>query len=78
MLEELQNRKPEFSFDEYNHMLNLQCKVDPKASQRLSTAASQNNATGGVSAHASIDADRTLYNDYLIDLHSLAINNWDS
>lgn len=78
MLEELQNRKPEFSFDEYNHMLNLQCKVDPKASQRLSTATSQNNATGGVSTHASIDADRTLYNDFLIDLHSLAINNWDS
>jgi exocyst complex component 4 len=76
MLEELQNQKPEFSFDEYNHMLNLQCKVDPKASQRFSSG-SQNNATGNVSTQPSIDADRTLYNDFLIDLHSLAINNWD-
>ncbi|KAJ9101966.1 hypothetical protein QFC20_005115 [Naganishia adeliensis] len=77
MLEELQNKKPEFSFDEYNHMLNLQCKVDPKASQRMTLHSSQANANGSSSIPTAIDPDRTLYNDFLIDLHSLAINNWD-
>lgn len=77
MLEELQNKKPEFSFDEYNHMLNLQCKVDPKASQRMSMHSSQAGANGSSSIPTAIDPDRTLYNDYLIDLHSLAMNDWD-
>ncbi|KAJ9123257.1 hypothetical protein QFC22_001453 [Naganishia vaughanmartiniae] len=76
MLEELQSRKPEFSFDEYNHMLNLQCKVDPKASNRFS-GSFQMDSSGHSSSRSAVDADRTLYNDFLIDLHSLAINDWD-
>jgi len=76
MLEELQTRKPEFSFDEYNHMLNLQCKIDPKASNRFS-GSFQMDSSGLSSSRSAVDADRTLYNDFLIDLHSLAINDWD-
>ncbi|KAG9118766.1 hypothetical protein FRC07_006557 [Ceratobasidium sp. 392] len=62
MLEHIKDRQM-FGFEEYKSMLNLQCGVDQAlADNQLSTAASQ--------------ASVREYNDYLIELHALAIDDW--
>ena len=82
MLETIQHTKAAFSFDDYNHMLNLQCKVDPKASARLSGQAGSrlSNGAGASSLNserAAPDPERDAYNGYLIELHSLAMGMGD-
>jgi len=68
----IQERGPQFTFDEYNHMLTLQCKIDvradTRASNRLSLLPGQQN--GMTSGQKTFDSDRTAYNDALIELHS--------
>ncbi|QRV97223.1 exocyst complex component Sec8 [Ceratobasidium sp. AG-Ba] len=63
MLEHIKD-KQSFGFEEYKSMLNLQCGVDQALaeSNQLSAAASQ--------------ASVREYNDYLIELHALAIDDW--
>ncbi len=77
MLENLQTGKPPYTFDDYNHMLNLQCKVDPRAAARLSgqgPAHGLGGASSIASDRAAPDAERDAYNSYLIELHSLAMS----
>jgi exocyst complex component 4 len=63
MLDHIRNNQV-FGFEEYKSMLNLQCGVDQELADnnQLSTAAAQ-------------ASDRE-YNDYLIELHALAIDDW--
>lgn len=63
MLERIKNNQV-FGFEEYKSMLNLQCGVDQALTdnERLSAAPQQ-------------ASDRE-YNDYLIELHALAIDDW--
>jgi hypothetical protein len=84
MLEFIQTSQPVFSFDDYNHMLNLQCRVDPRASTRLSSdqaggpATRLSNGAGASSRNAErekVDPERDAYNGYLIELHSLAMGH---
>jgi exocyst complex component 4 len=69
----IQERGPEYTFDEYNHMLTLQCKIDVRAETRATNRLSllpgqqQNGMTSG---QKTFDSDRTAYNDALIELHS--------
>jgi exocyst complex component 4 len=63
MLERIRNNQA-FGFEEYKSMLNLQCGVDQ--------ALADNDRLSGASQQAS---DRE-YNDYLIELHALAIDDW--
>ncbi len=84
MLEQIHQHKAAYTFDEYNHMLNLQCKVDPRASLRLSGINFGGaNGNGGMmnmgrvrAGEGAVDSDRTVYNEYLIDLHSLGLEEW--
>ncbi|CAE6446216.1 unnamed protein product [Rhizoctonia solani] len=64
MLERIRNNQV-FGFEEYKSMLNLQCGVDQALADnvRLSGAPQQTS-------------DRE-YNDYLIELHALAIDDWN-
>ncbi|CCO35022.1 putative exocyst complex component sec8 [Rhizoctonia solani AG-1 IB] len=63
MLERIRNDQV-FGFEEYKSMLNLQCGVDQ--------ALADNVRLSGAPQQAS---DRE-YNDYLIELHALAIDDW--
>lgn len=78
MLEDLQSGHRQFSFDEYNHMLNLQCNIDPKeVSGTLGVSQSGKAGFASSGMQSATDADRTMYNEYLIDLHSYAMNGDD-
>ncbi|KAL5639427.1 hypothetical protein ACGC1H_006810 [Rhizoctonia solani] len=63
MLERIRNNQV-FGFEEYRSMLNLQCGVD----QALADHARLSGAP-----HQTSDRE---YNDYLIELHAHAINDW--
>jgi len=72
MLEDAKNGPPLFSFDEYKSMLTLQCGVEQLRENNPP------NGPGTESARSSMteNADRRAYNEYLIDLHALAIEDW--
>ncbi|KAG8745910.1 hypothetical protein FRC10_006714 [Ceratobasidium sp. 414] len=61
MLEHIKDRQT-FGFEEYKSMLNLQCGVDQAMADNNQLATSQ--------------ASVREYNDYLIELHALAIEDW--
>ncbi|KAG9089978.1 hypothetical protein FRC06_001261 [Ceratobasidium sp. 370] len=63
MLEHIKDKQT-FGFEEYKSMLNLQCGVDQ--------AMVDNNQLGAAASQASVRE----YNDYLIELHALAIDDW--
>ncbi|KAG8787622.1 hypothetical protein FRC12_015415 [Ceratobasidium sp. 428] len=63
MLEHIKDRQM-FGFEEYKSMLNLQCGVDQ--------ALADNNQLTAAASQASVRE----YNDYLIELHALAIDDW--
>ncbi|CUA68294.1 putative exocyst complex component sec8 [Neurospora crassa OR74A] [Rhizoctonia solani] len=63
MLERIRNNQV-FGFEEYKSMLNLQCGVDQ--------ALADNVRLSGL-PHQTSDRE---YNDYLIELHALAIDDW--
>lgn len=63
MLEHIKD-KQNFGFEEYKSMLNLQCGVDQ--------ALAESNQLGAAVSQASVRE----YNDYLIELHALAIDDW--
>lgn len=68
MIERIHQSKPDYTFEEYNHMLNLQCKVDPRAANRQSMLL---EGTAGAAGRTPVDPEKTKYNEWLIDLHSL-------
>lgn len=76
LISEIQEKGPAFTFDEYNHMLTLQCKIDvradTRANNRLSLLPGQlpGQQNGMTSGQKTFDSDRTAYNDALIELHS--------
>lgn len=59
---------PEFNFEEYDHMLTLQCNIDTLADSRAEKR--QSRLSGIAGQQPKFDADRTAYNDALIELHS--------
>ncbi|KAG9093587.1 hypothetical protein FS749_014144 [Ceratobasidium sp. UAMH 11750] len=63
MLEHIKDKQM-FGFEEYKSMLNLQCGMDQ--------AMADNNQPGAAASQASVRE----YNDYLIELHALAIDDW--
>ncbi|KAF8595459.1 hypothetical protein BDV93DRAFT_528628, partial [Ceratobasidium sp. AG-I] len=63
MLEHIRNNQV-FGFEEYKSMLNLQCGVD------------QAQADSGRLSGTQLQASDREYNDYLIELHALAIDDW--
>lgn len=66
MLDDIQAGKRQFTFDEYNHMLDLQCGMAG------ANKAQQGHSTAPLSA---TDASTTRYNEFLIDLHSMALDS---
>lgn len=68
MIESIRRDQPQYSFEEYKSMLNLMCGIDQLPDAGNSAIGS---AGGGVS-----DKVRRLYNEALIDLHALVIDDW--
>jgi len=72
MLERAKNGPPQFSFDDYKAMLTLQCGVEQLKENARSAAPAPDSARSSMTENA----DRRAYNEYLIDLHALAIEDW--
>ncbi|EJU00084.1 hypothetical protein DACRYDRAFT_117671 [Dacryopinax primogenitus] len=73
MLERAKVGPPQFSFDEYRAMLTLQCGVEQlKENPGSAGQPEQDSARSSMTENA----DRRAYNEFLIDLHALAIEDW--
>ncbi|KZT53789.1 hypothetical protein CALCODRAFT_439643 [Calocera cornea HHB12733] len=72
MLERAKNGPRQFSFDEYKAMLTLQCGVEQLKENGRSAGPGPDSARSSMAENA----DRRAYNEYLIDLHALAIEDW--